>query len=170
MNLIKQRYDTEQKYYISTDNSLLNTKTIWVLLKDKFWTKDIPIKNIERFIKYSLCFGAYNRNTNEQVGFARVISDYTSYAYICDVVVDSAHQRQGIGTLLINNIFRYKELQGLKTWSLRTTKEACNISKAKGFKIASEPNTILEIDDLNFYVSANLSDGVSSKHSQKYNA
>ena len=80
-----------------------------------------------------------------------MITDYTTYAYICDVIIESQHRNQGLGKALIQRILSHPELRGLKTWSLRTTESARKIYEKYGFKIAEEPHTLLEINDLNIY-------------------
>lgn len=140
-----------ENYFISTDKTLLNSHKIWNLLKECIWSKSIPIEYVTRFINHSLCFGIYQNTANELVGFGRVITDYTTYAYVCDVIIDSLHRKKGLGTELIKTIMNYSELQGLKTWSLRTTHDAKKIYEKLGFKIASHPDTQLEINDLEIY-------------------
>jgi ribosomal protein S18 acetylase RimI-like enzyme len=139
------------KYYISTKKSHLDEEKIFILLKDCFWSKNIPVNYITRFIKFSLCFGVYLKNSNELVGFGRVISDYTTYAYICDVVIDPFHRQRGLGNALIEAMMSHPNLQGLKTWTLRTTEEARKIYEKHGFKLACNPETQLEINDLDIY-------------------
>jgi ribosomal protein S18 acetylase RimI-like enzyme len=138
-------------YYISTNKSLLDKEKICSLLSECFWSKKIPIEYVDRFIKHSLCFGIYQKNNNQLVGFGRVISDYTSYAYVCDIIIDSLHRRKGLGNALVKEMISHPELQGLKTWSLRTTDEARKIYEKQGFKLADHPETQLEINDLEIY-------------------
>ena len=138
-------------YYISTDNTLLNKEKIFSLLRECFWSKNIPIEYVNRFIKYSLCFGVYKKNDNQLVGFGRVISDYTTYAYVCDIIIDPFHRKNGLGNALVKEIMSHPELQGLKTWALKTTDEARKIYEKNGFKITDSPETQLEINDLEIY-------------------
>lgn len=145
-----------KNYFVSTAKSLLNQEVIWKLLKDQYWSKDVPIEYVGRFIEHSLCFGAYKDRTNEQIGFARVISDYTTYAYMCDVVVTKEHQDQGVGTLLIDTALQHQDLQGLKTWSLRSTEASRKLYEIRGFKMAEQPGSILEIDDVKIYTRPNF--------------
>ena len=138
-------------YYISTEKSLLNINKIWILLTECFWSKNIPIEYVDRFIKFSLCFGVYQYSDNQLIGFGRVISDYTTYAYICDIIVDSDHRGKGVASTLIRTIMSHDDLQGLKTWSLRTTEEARSIYLKNEFKLADYPDTLLEKNNLNIY-------------------
>lgn len=165
MNSIKNKNGVRivNDYYISTDKHLLDQETIFGLLKETFWSKNIPIEYIDRFIKHSLCFGIYQRNSNKQVGFGRVISDYTTYAYICDITIDPNHIKQGLATSLICNILSHPDLQGLKTWTLRTSEAARKIYERNGFKIAEHPETLLEIDNLDIYSSPNFNNLYKSK-------
>ena len=140
-----------KNYFISTNKSLLNEHKIWSLLKECFWSKSIPIEYVTRFIDHSLCFGIYQNTDKELVGFGRVITDYTTYAYICDIIIDSRHRKKGLGSTLVKSIINYPELQGLKTWSLRTTTEAKKIYEKCGFKVANHPDTQFEINNLEIY-------------------
>jgi ribosomal protein S18 acetylase RimI-like enzyme len=139
-----------ESYYISTKNLILYKETIWSLLTTCFWSKNIPIEYVERFLNYSLCFGVYREN-NQLVGFGRVISDFTTYAYVCDVIIDPNHRNKGLGDKLISAIMNHPELQGLKTWSLRTTEQARRIYEKNGFTIIDNHTTQLEINDLDLY-------------------
>src|SRR3990167_4003862 len=150
INTLKMN-NSMKNYFISTDKSLLSTQRIWHLLKECFWSKNIPVEYVIRFINYSLCFGVYQNTDKELVGFGRIITDYTTYAYVCDIVIDPQHRKKGLGSALIKTIINYPKLQGLKTWSLRTTIEAKNIYEKFGFKIAANPDTQLEINDLEIY-------------------
>src|SRR3990167_3481900 len=142
-----------RNYYFSTKKSILdkNKEHIWRLLKDSFWSKNVPIEYIERFIKYSLCFGVHEKSSNQLIGFGRIISDYTTYAYICDTIIDPKHRGKGIGKALVTQMMSHPDLQGLKTWMLRTTEEARKIYESKGFKVADHPETQMEINDLDIY-------------------
>lgn len=137
-------------YHISTNKEMLDKKKIWSMLRECFWSKNIPIEYVEKFINYSLCFGLYT-NFNELVGFGRVITDYTTYAYVCDIIIDHKHRNKGLGNVLVSTILSHPELQGLKTWSLKTTEEARGLYKKNGFKVVEHPETQLEINDLEIY-------------------
>lgn len=138
-------------YYISSDHRKLNVERVWSLLKDCFWSKNIPIAHVEKFIRHSLCFGAYQVEGDQLVGFGRVISDFTTYAYVCDVVVEEAHRHQGLATGMLDAMFSHVSLQNLKTWSLKTTDEARHIYQKKGFAVVAPAESQLEIDRLDIY-------------------
>ena len=138
-------------YYISCNKSLLKIEKIWFLLKDCFWSKNIPLEYVKKFIQHSICFAVYEEEAHQLVGFGRVITDYTTYAYICDVVIDVEHRGKGLGRALIKEILSCPELQGLKTLALRTTEQARKIYEENGFSIAAQPETQLEINDIDIY-------------------
>src|ERR1700690_2305285 len=85
------------EFLISTDPSRLNLDTIHSFLaNDSYWAKGIPREVVARSIEHSLCFGVYD-GSGAQVGFARVISDFATYAYIADVFVLESHRGRGLG-------------------------------------------------------------------------
>jgi ribosomal protein S18 acetylase RimI-like enzyme len=138
-------------YYISSDHNKLDIERVWLLLKDCFWSKNIPIECVEKFVQHSLCFGAYMAVNDQLVGFGRVISDFTTYAYVCDVIIDEGHRHHGLATKMLDAMFLHPSLQNLKTWSLKTTDEARKIYQKKGFRVVAPAESQLELDDLGIY-------------------
>lgn len=109
----------EGGYMISTDTSLLNVDLIHEFLtNDSYWAKGIPRSVVERSIANSICFGIYRGN--EQVGFARVISDRATFAYLGDVFVLPEHRRKGLSKFLMKTIHAHPDLQNLRRWWLGT--------------------------------------------------
>ena len=96
-----------------------------------------------RSIEHSLCFGVYD-GSGAQVGFARVISDFATYAYIADVFVLESHRGQGLGKLLMEGITQHPELQGLRRWSLSTL-DAHGLYAQFGFTSLKWPERYMEI-------------------------
>ncbi|MDF1795031.1 MAG: GNAT family N-acetyltransferase [Coxiellaceae bacterium] len=145
-------------YYITTTKQtmLKNKSKIRNMLSTCFWSKNIPVEYVERFIQHSLCFAAYEKSSKQLVGFGRVISDFTTYAYVCDVIIDPKYRKKSIATMLMKHIFSHPELQGLKTWSLRTSDEARTIYERLGFKVAGHPETQMEINDLDIYTHSSF--------------
>ncbi len=97
---------------ISTDKSKLNLKLFYNFLSTAYWSKSRPTEIIDKSIKNSLCFGVYYNN--EQIGFARVVSDFSIFAYLADVFILEKYQHHGIGKKLIQTILDYPELKNIK--------------------------------------------------------
>ncbi len=132
----------ENEYIISTDKSKLNIPLIHEFLdKRSYWAKSRSIDTVKKSIENSLCFGVYLNN--EQVGFARVISDYAVFAYILDVFILEEHRKQGLGKLLMKTILEYPELKNLKKWGL-ATKDAHELYKKFGFRNILHPEFMME--------------------------
>ena len=103
---------------LSTDRERLDLDVIHGFLTECYWAKGISREIVARSMENSLCFGIYSRN--QQVGFARVISDFATYAYIADVFVLDAYRGRGLGKWLMECIMQHPRLQGLRRWSLVT--------------------------------------------------
>lgn len=124
-------------YTISTVKEKLNLKVIHDYLKNAYWCKNIPIEIVEKSIKGSLCFGVYHHE--KQVGFARVITDFATFAYLGDVFIVPTHQGKSLGKWLIKTIVEYPDLQEIRTFSL-ATKDAHGLYEQFGFKPLAEPH------------------------------
>src|SRR5580765_3385621 len=107
------------EFLISTDRARLDLNVIHGFLTNCYWAKGIPRETVARSIEHSLCFGVYD-GSGKQVGFARVISDFATYAYIADVFVLESHRGLGLGKGLMESIVRHPALQGLRRWNLST--------------------------------------------------
>ena len=130
-------------YIISTEKQLLDFEIIYNFLDhESYWAKGIPPEKLQRAIEHSICFGIYH---NEQLcGFARVISDTATFAYICDVFVLPTHRGHGLSKWLIKNIVNHPDLQGLRRWSLATA-DAHGLYGQYGFTPVSKPELWMEI-------------------------
>ena len=126
------------EFSISTDQTKLDLATIHGYLKGAYWCKNIPMEIVQKSIKGSLCFGVYYQN--EQVGFARVMSDLATFAYLADVFILPNYQGQGLGKWLMETIMDYPDLQSIRTFSL-ATKDAHGLYKQFGFKALAKPET-----------------------------
>jgi N-acetylglutamate synthase-like GNAT family acetyltransferase len=136
-------------YTISTDKSRLDITAIHSYLSgEAYWSKGIPREVVERGIENSLCFGVYQRQ--RQVGFARVISDYASFAYLCDVFILEPYRAQGLGKWLMSCIMSHPDLQGLRNFLL-FTKDAHGLYAQYGFTPVSNPERIMAVRDLDIY-------------------
>ena len=139
-------HDWSSKILLSTDKSKLDITTIHNFLKTSYWAKDVPIAVVEKSISNSLCFGVYE--LDKQIGFARVISDYATFAYFSDVFILEAYRGQGLGTWLIKSILEYSELQNLRTWLLSTA-DAHELYRQFGFKSLPLPERLMILSTSN---------------------
>ncbi len=109
----------KDEYLISTDISLLNIDMIFnYLSQESYWAQHIPRDTVERSVANSLCFGLFFRGG--QVGFARVITDQATFAYLGDVFILSEQRRKGLAKWLLGAIHEHPGLQGLRRWILGT--------------------------------------------------
>lgn len=127
---------------ISTDPARLDLDTVHRFLTRSYWARGIPREVVERAVRHSLCFGAYEGG--RQVGFARVISDRATYAYVSDVFVLPSHRGRSIGRRLMAAIMAHSELQGLRRWGL-FTRDAHGLYRQFGFGPARHPERLMEI-------------------------
>jgi GNAT superfamily N-acetyltransferase len=110
------------QYSISTDKDMLQMDVIHRYLTDEaYWTTGRTRAMTEKTIQHSLCFGLYHRD--QQVGFARVVTDYTIFAYLCDVFVLTDYQGQGLGKWLTEVILKVLDEEGVR-WTMLATRDA----------------------------------------------
>jgi GNAT superfamily N-acetyltransferase len=137
------------EFLISTDRARLDLDVIHGFLTNCYWAKGVPREIVERSIENSLCFGIYD-GAGAQVGFARVISDFATFAYIADVFVLESHRGRGLGKELMDCIKQHPSLQGLRRWSL-STKDAHELYSQYGFVPLQWPERYMEIFRSNLY-------------------
>jgi GNAT superfamily N-acetyltransferase len=130
------------EYTISTDPTRLDRDVIFNYLnRDAYWARGRPRAVIEKSIAHSENFGVYKNAA--QVGFARVITDYATFAYLCDVFILPEHQGHGLGKWLLETILAHPELQGLRLWYLRT-RDAHGLYRQFGFTELRDPTRSME--------------------------
>lgn len=128
-------------FIISDDPSKLDLDAICDFLSRAYWAEKRPREVIEKSIRFSLNFGVYDGN--RQVGFARVITDYATFAYLCDVFIHEEYRGHALGKWLMESILAYPNLQGLRRWSL-ATRDAHGLYKQFGFAELSNPASWME--------------------------
>jgi len=126
---------------VSTDPTRLDLETVHGFLTGSYWAEGIPRETVERSIRHSICFGAFDGG--RQVGFARVISDRATFAYVSDVFVLDSHRGRGIGKCIMTAVTTHPELQNLRLWTL-FTRDAHGLSRHVGFREASHPDRLME--------------------------
>lgn len=134
-------------FTISTDPSKLDIAMIHGFLSRAYWSEGIPKDIIERAITHSLCFGVYD---TRQIGFARVITDYTTFGYLCDVFILESYRGKGLGTCLMECVMSHPELQGFRRWSL-ATRDAHDLYRKSGFTELRIPSRHMEIANPDIY-------------------
>ena len=135
-------------YLVSDDASLLDAAAIHAYLSRSYWSEGIPIKTVQHAINNSLCIGVYTPE-KIQVGLVRVITDYATYAYLCDVYVLEEHRKKGLAKAMLAFAIEHPKLQGLRSWNLRT-RDAHTLYEELGFKVVDNPESymILRFSDV----------------------
>ena len=131
-------------YAVSTDPVRLDIARIHRFLSTAYWSAGIPREVVRRSIVHSLPFGLYAPR-GQQVGFARVVTDRATYAYLGDVYVETEHRGRGLGKFLVSCVLAHPELQGLRRWALATA-DAHGLYARHGFGPPANPDVHLFIE------------------------
>lgn len=125
-------------YLISTDPDRLDLELVHRFLsEDAYWSLGVPRQAVQRSIEHSLNFGVYHGD--DQVGFARVVTDYATFAWVADVFVVEAHRGRGLGKWLMETVVSHPELASLRRWLLATV-DAHTLYEPLGFRpVADHP-------------------------------
>jgi N-acetylglutamate synthase-like GNAT family acetyltransferase len=130
-------------FLLSTDRSLLDLDVIHEFLTNCYWAKGIPRDVVARSVEHSPCFGIYHES-GEQVGFARVISDFATIAYLGDVFVLESHRGHGLSKWMMECIMQHPALQGLRRWIL-LTRDAHGLYSQFGFTPLKSAEPYMEL-------------------------
>jgi len=136
------------QYSVSTDKAQFDVGMIYRFLTNCYWAEGVPRDVVKRSIDNAFCFGVFDRE--QQVGFARVITDRATYAYIGDVFILESHRGRGLSKLLMKAIMEHPELQGLRRWSL-VTNDAQSLYQQFGFSPLSSPHNYMEFVNADIY-------------------
>lgn len=137
-----------EAYSISTDPDRLDRAVIHGFLRESYWAPEIPREIVDKSIRNSLPFGVYEGEA--LVGFARVITDFATFAYVADVFVLSSHRGRGLAVWLMEVIRAHPELQGLRRWVL-ATRDAHGLYRKSGFTEMDNPKRFMEIVNRDIY-------------------
>jgi len=127
---------TWNEFTISTDKNKIDLDYIQRFLSQSYWSPGTPMQVVKKAMEGSLCFGVYENN--KQVGYARVITDTATFAYLADVFIDENYRGKGLGKWLVQMILKHPDLQGLRRIIL-TTKDAHKVYEQCGFMSVPNP-------------------------------
>lgn len=139
-------------YSISTNPEDMDLATIHHFITHSYWSAGISMETLQRAIENSLCFGVFN-DDNEQVGFARMITDTATFAYLADVFIVVEHRGKGLSKALMDSIISHPQLQGLRRITL-ATRDAHELYAQFGFKALDNPDIFMERWDPEVYDKA----------------
>jgi GNAT superfamily N-acetyltransferase len=141
---------TQDSFRITTDVAAMDLDAIHAYLTRSYWAEGIARDLVARAIEGSLCFGLLDGR--RQIGFARVITDKATYAYLCDVYVLEGYQGRGLGTWLMNELMTHPDLQGLRRFTL-VTRDAHKLYEKCGFGALANPAGHMEIARPGMYLA-----------------
>lgn len=133
--------DVSQELLITKDKSRLDINTIQLMLRETYWGKNRTLSEIETTIANSRCYGLFLNN--EQIGFARVLSDTVVFAYLMDVLILNSQKGKGYSKILLDYIFNDPEYAKIHRWNL-ATKDAHELYKKFGFTQLKSPEVFME--------------------------
>ncbi len=116
-------------FSISTDQSRLSVESLRSLMKQTYWAEEITDETILKSIENSICYGIYQ--ADKLIGFGRVVTDYATVYWICDIIIDTNYRGNGLGKKLMECIMETKEIEGLK--GILATKDAHGLYEQYGF-------------------------------------
>ncbi len=130
-----------EDYFITTDKTKINIDIVYnYLCNESYWAKNIPLDIVKKGIENSVCFSIFYKE--EQIGFARVITDKATFGYLADVFIIDEHKGKGLSKWLMQTILDHEELQGFRGWMLGT-KDAHGLYEKFGFKLTNDTTRIM---------------------------
>jgi len=131
-------------YRIIDGSDHLNIDEVVKLLKMTYWADKRSIEQIKKSMNNSSCYGVFLNNEKKLVGFARVISDYATTYYLCDVIIDQAYQHMGLGTALVSYIESLPEYDGLR--GILITRDAHDLYRKFGYEVLNDRVMVKSLD------------------------
>lgn len=145
--------EVHENYLISTEKKRLQIKRVHHFLsQESYWCVGIPEEVVCRAVENSICFGIYDLSHQEviQVGFSRIVTDYATFAWVCDVYVEKEHRARGLSKKMVEMIVAHPQLQGLRRICLATV-SAHKLYEKFGFQVTQTPQSWMEIKDNDIY-------------------
>ena len=152
---------TRDTFSISTDKDRLQPNRIHRFLSTQaYWCLGVPLEIVQKAIHSSLCFGLFSSDdgTETQIGFARVVTDKATFAWICDVYVEPEFRKRGLSKWLMECLMSHPDLKKLRRLCL-ATKDAHSLYRQYGFEVTQTPQNWMEIKDNDIYKLAGKMDG-----------
>lgn len=141
LQIADQQWQREA-FIVSTDRQRLDLAWIHIQLAEKsYWAKGQPLAKTVRAIAGSLPFGLYHQQ--RQIGFARLITDYTRFGWLCDVMIDENWRSHGLGSWLATCVREHPELQTVHRWML-STQDAHQVYQRLGWRVVQHPEMLME--------------------------
>jgi ribosomal protein S18 acetylase RimI-like enzyme len=136
--------DPMSNYEISSDPARLDVDAIHAYLTRSYWSPGIPLETVKRATRNSLCFGVYEKTGGAQIGLARVVTDYATFAYLCDVYVLEEHRGHGLGKELMRAVMAHPALAGARR-AMLATRDAHGLYRRFGFADTAHNTNLMEI-------------------------
>jgi GNAT superfamily N-acetyltransferase len=136
---------SDERYCISTQFSMLDFEMIHRFLAESYWASGISREAVEKSARHSMPFGVYQLDESErppQVGYARVLTDFTRFAYLLDVFIVEPHRGHGLARHLTHAILNHAALKGIATWQLGT-RDAHGLYEKFGFQQVTDPRRFM---------------------------
>jgi len=148
MKIVELKFDN---YLLTTDKSKMDVISIHDFLSNhSYWSKNIPLEIVKKSIDHSLNFGLFYKS--QQIGFARIISDFSTIAYLGDIYILEEHRGKGLSKQLMSFIMQHPHLQGLRRWILLTS-TADWLYEKYGFEKLRQPEVYMELHNSDIYRS-----------------
>lgn len=130
----------KDNFSISTDKLKLDISVIHNFLSRSYWAENIPVEKVQKSINGSMCFGVYDNG--KQVGFARMVTDTATFAYLADVFIIEEYRGQGLSKWLMEFILSHPDMQGLRR-ILLATRDAHGLYEQFGFTAINNPERFM---------------------------
>jgi GNAT superfamily N-acetyltransferase len=137
-------------FLVTSDPARIDVTAAHAFLTRCYWAQGIPLQTVARSLRHSLAFALLETAGGRQVGLARIISDYATYAYLCDVYVLEEYRGQGLARWLMQCVLAHPDLQGLRRWSL-VTRDAHPLYRGLGFADVANPASYMEVVHRDLY-------------------
>jgi GNAT superfamily N-acetyltransferase len=134
--------DRKGDYRISNDPALLQVDRIHAFLTKIYWSEGVDVDTVARSLRHSLCVGVYAGTV--QVALTRIVTDYTTFAYLTDVYVETPHQGRGLAAWMVEYTLRHPDLQNLRRFLL-VSRDAKELYRRFGFADLKNPDRFMEL-------------------------